>query len=220
MTTKVSGLPGKIAAGSGWHPFSMSVSNASGNDYKRVDFALFAATESAKNWNEDTSHLTLQFQNPDTGKWVDISLDENDPDAGYLGWTSVKAHESFTLKLRLDIDAKADAGKGYVLGFGVYADSKGECVLSGGDDNSYLFEVLAAGSTGGGSAQPDSGGQKPLPAKPAGDLQLTGGDLAETGSSSMLPTIAIVGGVAVALGAGGMFVLRRRKAGTPGGLAS
>ncbi|WP_408996512.1 LAETG motif-containing sortase-dependent surface protein [Streptomyces europaeiscabiei] len=38
-------------------------------------------------------------------------------------------------------------------------------------------------------------------------------DLAETGPSSALPVIGIVGGVAVAAGAGAMFLVRRRKAG-------
>ncbi|WP_308295521.1 LAETG motif-containing sortase-dependent surface protein [Streptomyces sp. MUM 178J] len=39
------------------------------------------------------------------------------------------------------------------------------------------------------------------------------GNLAETGSSSALPQIALAGGAAVALGAGAVFVVRRRKAG-------
>ncbi|SEG42321.1 LPXTG-motif cell wall anchor domain-containing protein [Actinacidiphila yanglinensis] len=218
LTTTISGLPGKVAAGSGWHPFGLAVKNSSAKDYKRVDFALFAATVSAKDWNEDTSHLKVQFQNPDTGKWVAISLDENDPDANYLGYTEVKGHDSFTLKLRLNVDAKAPAGEGYVFGAGVYADDQGQCAISGGD-NFYTFDVLAAGSASGGGAVPTTGGEKPLPAKPAGDTELATGNLAETGSSSALPTIAGVGGAVVVLGAGAVFLVRRRKTGTPGGLA-
>jgi LPXTG-motif cell wall-anchored protein len=42
---------------------------------------------------------------------------------------------------------------------------------------------------------------------------LPSGNLAETGSSSALPVIGLVGGVAVVAGAGAMFVVRRRKAG-------
>ncbi|MFF2807928.1 LAETG motif-containing sortase-dependent surface protein [Streptomyces sp. NPDC058000] len=38
------------------------------------------------------------------------------------------------------------------------------------------------------------------------------GNLAETGSSSALPTIALVGGVAMAAGAGAIISVRRRKA--------
>lgn len=39
------------------------------------------------------------------------------------------------------------------------------------------------------------------------------GSLAETGSSSALPMIGLVGGVAVVAGAGAVFVVRRRKTG-------
>jgi len=52
------------------------------------------------------------------------------------------------------------------------------------------------------------------PIKNVNDVDATG-SLAETGSSSALPMIGLTGGLAVALGAGAVFVVRRRKGGTP-----
>ncbi|MEV7982044.1 LAETG motif-containing sortase-dependent surface protein [Streptomyces sp. NPDC086519] len=50
--------------------------------------------------------------------------------------------------------------------------------------------------------------------KPQGDISdLPTGNLADTGSSSALPVIGLVGGVAVVVGAGAVVLVRRRKAG-------
>jgi LPXTG-motif cell wall-anchored protein len=46
----------------------------------------------------------------------------------------------------------------------------------------------------------------------AGTPQVTG-NLAETGSSSALPMVGLVGGFAVVAGTGAVFAVRRRKAG-------
>ncbi|WP_327290493.1 LAETG motif-containing sortase-dependent surface protein [Streptomyces sp. NBC_01198] len=220
LTADITGLPAQIKAGSGWHGFSLAVANSSGTDYRRVDFGLFATQVDSDTWNSDTSHLKLEFQNPDTGDWAAVSLDEDDPGAGYLGYTEVKPHASFKLKARIQVDAKAKASDGFAVGFGIYADDKGKCVEAGGDNGVAEFAVVAAdGSTGGDSGGDGSGtgtqtGSKtPLPVKPAGDTQLntSGGDLAETGSSSATPAIAAVGAAVVVIGAGTVFLVRRRK---------
>lgn len=213
LTADISGLPAQIKAGSGWHEFGLAVANSSGTDYRRVDFGLFATQIDSDTWDADTSHLKLEFQNPDTGAWTTVSLADDDPTAGYLGYTEVKPHASFKLKARIQVDAKAKASEGFVIGIGVYADDKGRCVQAGGDNGVAEFAVVAAdGSTGGGSGT-QTGGQKPLPPKPVGDTHLNpnGGDLAETGSSSATPTIAAVGGAVIVLGAGTVFLVRRRK---------
>ncbi|WP_234375800.1 LAETG motif-containing sortase-dependent surface protein [Streptomyces sp. CB01373] len=215
LHTSLSGLPSKIVAGSGFHNFKLNVKNSGKNAYKRVDLGVFAAQIDEKNFEFNTSYLTLQFKDPATGKWVDISLDERDEGAGYLGYTDVQAKESFSIDLRLSIGNKAPAGMGFAISIGMYADDKGNCVYSS-DNDSYQFDVLAAGSKQGnpGDAKPQ-GGKKPLPVKPAGDNQIVPeGHLAETGSSSALPMIALAGGAAVAVGAGAVFVVRRRKAGS------
>ncbi|MFI1292168.1 LAETG motif-containing sortase-dependent surface protein [Streptomyces sp. NPDC020792] len=220
LRTSLTGLPSKVVAGSGFHNFKLNVKNTGDNAYKRVDLGVFAVLVDDKNFSDTTSHLTLQFKDPSTGQWVNISLKENDDAAYYLGYTDVRPKESFSIDLRLSVDKKAPAGMGFAISIGAYADDKGNCVSST-DEDFYVFDVLAAGSNPGKptDAKPQ-GGRKPLPAKPAGDKQIVPqGHLAETGSSSALPMIALAGGAAVAVGAGAVFVVRRRKAGSGAAMA-
>ncbi|MDI1456468.1 LAETG motif-containing sortase-dependent surface protein [Streptomyces sp. NPDC003388] len=213
LHTTLSGLPSKIVAGSGFHGFKLNVNNTGDRAYQRVDLGIFAAQMDEKDYFIDTSHLTLQYKDPSSGKWVGISLDENDEGAGYLGYTDVKAHESFSIEMRLAVDKSAPAGLGYAISIGMYADDKGNCVFSG-DDSYYEFDILKAGTAPGhpGDAKPQ-GGKKPLPEhQPTGNNKIEPqGHLAQTGSSSALPSIALAGGAAVAIGAGAVFVVRRRK---------
>ncbi|KAK1181253.1 LPXTG cell wall anchor domain-containing protein [Streptomyces sp. NBS 14/10] len=217
LTTTIAGLPSKVVAGSGFHGFKFQVKNDSDKSLKRVDFGVFAGTADSKHPDGTGKFLTLQYKDPDTGAWTSISTDENDPGAGYIGYTDVRAHETITLDMRLSVSAKAlGDGFGYALTFGVYTDDEGNCVFSTGDY--YEFDVLPAGSKPGhippAEPKPEpQGGKKPLP-KPAGDTKINPkGSLAETGSSSALPTIAVIGGVAMAAGAGAVFVVRRRRSG-------
>ncbi|WP_329836485.1 LAETG motif-containing sortase-dependent surface protein [Streptomyces sp. BE133] len=54
-------------------------------------------------------------------------------------------------------------------------------------------------------------------AKPAGNpTGLVPGSLAETGSASAVPVFAAAGGAAAVLGAGAMFIVRRRRSGDTG----
>ncbi|MFF1401957.1 LAETG motif-containing sortase-dependent surface protein [Streptomyces sp. NPDC058294] len=213
LHTTLSGLPSKIVAGSGFHGFELNVSNSGPHAYQRVDLGVFTAQMDEKNYFVDTTHLVLQYKDPSSRKWVDISLDENDEGAGYLGYTDVKAKESFSIDLRLAVDKTAPAGLGYAISIGMYADDAGNCVFSG-DDSFYEFDILKAGSAPSepGDAKPQ-GGNKPLPRKPAGDNKIEPqGHLAQTGSNSALPAIALTGGAAVAVGAGAVFLVRRRRA--------
>ncbi|WP_260848614.1 LPXTG cell wall anchor domain-containing protein [Streptomyces sp. SLBN-118] len=216
LQTSLSGLPSKIVAGSGYHEFKLNVSNKGESSYKRVDLGVFAAQIDEDTWNEVTGHLSLQYKDPESGKWTAISLDENDEGAGYLGYTDVKAKESFSIDLRLSVDKSAPAGFGYAISIGIYADDKGNCVFS--DDESYYeFDILAAGAKPGDvdDAEPQEGGKKPLPSKkPAGNTEIQPqGNLASTGSNSMLPTVGIAGGIAIVAGAGVVFAMKRRRSG-------
>ncbi|MFD8912042.1 LPXTG cell wall anchor domain-containing protein [Streptomyces sp. NPDC059575] len=213
LSTGLSGLPSKIVAGSGFHNFKMNVKNSGTHTYKRVDLGVFAMTmsESEDDFSTD-NYLTLQYKDPSTGTWTDISTDEDDDAQGYLGYTDIQAKESFSIDLRLAVDAKAPAGFGFAMSIGMYADDKGDC-FQAGDENFYDFDVLKAGAAPGKptEAKPQ-GGRKPLPAKPSGNTQISPqGHLAETGASSVLPLFALSGGAAVALGAGAVFAVRRRK---------
>ncbi|MEV6394132.1 LAETG motif-containing sortase-dependent surface protein [Streptomyces sp. NPDC051907] len=214
LRTSLDGLPSKIVAGSGFHQFELNVSNKGKNAYKRVDLGVFTAQVDEDTWEDTTGHLTLQYKDPESGKWIDISLDEDDAGAGYLGYTDVKAKETFTVDLRVSVDKSAPAGFGYAMSIGIYADDEGNCVYA--DDESYYeFDILASGTKPGDveDAKPQEGGKKPLPStKPAGDKEIkVEGNLAETGSDSMVPVIGIVGGIAVVAGAGVMFAMKRRR---------
>ncbi|BDH08787.1 LPXTG cell wall anchor domain-containing protein [Streptomyces seoulensis] len=215
LHTSLSGLPSKIVAGSGFHGFKLNVKNSGSHSYKRVDLGVFAAAVGDEELDDATDHLTLQYQDPSTGDWNDISVAMDDDAAGYLGYTDVKAKESFSIDLRLAVDKKAPAGFGFAISIGSYADDEGNCVYAS-DDDFYEFDILAAGTSAGpvdDSTPKPQGGSKPLPTtKPAGNTEIVPeGHLAETGAGSALPVIALAGGAAVALGVGAVFVVRRRR---------
>ncbi|MEU1277887.1 LAETG motif-containing sortase-dependent surface protein [Streptomyces sp. NPDC005805] len=217
LRTGLAGLPSKVVAGSGFHSFRLTVKNTGDTAYERVDLGVFAALIDDEEFFVNTRYLTLQFQDPASGAWKSISLDENDAGAGYLGHTGVAAGESFSVGMRLSVAADAPSGLGFALSIGVYADDEGNCVYAG-DDSFYQFDVLAAGTKPGDVDESEpQGGSKPLPGKPSGDTPIDPkGTLAETGSDSALPLFALAGGAAVAVGAGAVFVVRRRGAGAAG----
>lgn len=214
LHTSLSGLPDKIVAGSGFHSFKLNVSNKGKNDYKRVDLGVFTGQIDEEDWDISGEHLTLQYQDPESGKWVDISLDAYDEGAGYLGFTDVKPKESFSINLRLNVDKSAPAGLAYAISIGAYVNDKGNCVIA--DDEAYYeFTIVAAGGNAGepNEAKPQ-GGKKPLPAKPVGNTEIKPvGSLAQTGSSSMMPALGMAGGIAIVAGAGVVFALKRRRSG-------
>ncbi|WP_413799826.1 LAETG motif-containing sortase-dependent surface protein [Streptomyces iranensis] len=214
LSTTLVGLPSKVVAGSGFHGFKFQVKNESDRAYQRVDFGVFAGTVHESAPDGTGKYLTLQYKDPESGAWKAISTDESDPGSGYIGYTDVRPHETLTVDLRLSVAKSAPEGFGYAISVGVYADDEGNCVYSTGEY--YEFDVLKAGSTPGDVPPADpkpQGGKKPLPHKPKGDTEISPqGSLAETGSSSALPMIAVIGGVAMAAGGGAVFVVRRRRA--------
>ncbi|MEV7680845.1 LAETG motif-containing sortase-dependent surface protein [Streptomyces sp. NPDC088341] len=217
LRTAVSGLPEKIVAGSGFHALKLNVTNKSDEDLERVDFGVFASRlvdeEPGDGTGQETGrYLALQFKDPESGVWEDISLDEEDENYGYIGYTEVKAKQSYTIDLRLSVAKSAPAGPGVVFSIGLYSDSDGNCVIED-NDTFYEFEILGAGADPGepNEAEPQEGGKKPLP-KPTGDNEIKPqGSLAETGSSSMVPVIGMAGAIAIVAGAGVVFALRRRQ---------
>ncbi|MFI5903536.1 LPXTG cell wall anchor domain-containing protein [Streptomyces cyaneofuscatus] len=215
LRTSLSGLPSEVVAGSGFHGFKLNVENKGDKAYKRVDLGLIAAQIDDDSWLPNTDHLTLQFKNPETGAWTDISLDQDDEVIGYIGYTDIRAKESFSIDLRLSVDKKAPEGFGFAFIIGLYADEEGNCVYPE-SEQFYEFDVLAAGTDAGepNEAEPQTGGKKPVPVKPVGNTEIKPeGTLAQTGSDSNLPVIATIGTVAILAGAGVVFALGRRRKG-------
>ncbi|MGW7405168.1 LAETG motif-containing sortase-dependent surface protein [Streptomyces sp. NPDC054833] len=213
VSADIKGLPGKIVAGDGFHNFKLVVTNDSKADIKGV--AFYAEVE---NYELDESkylspYVDLEFKNPEDNSWDRIGSDDWAGDY-FFYVEKLKSGASQSIDLRVSIDAKAPAGDAYSFGSGAYLDNvKGQdCIAEGWAQ--YDFEVLKAGSSNPepGDATPSDNGSKDSPKKPQGDVSdLPTGNLAETGSSSALPVLGLVGGVAVVAGAGAVFVVRRRR---------
>jgi LPXTG-motif cell wall-anchored protein len=107
------------------------------------------------------------------------------------------------------VKSTAPVGAGFTLGAGLYVGDK-DCL--GFSDVAYKFKIVNSGESG---STPQTGGTAPVPSmkpadNPAGKVS---GSLAETGSSSAVPVFATAGGAAIVLGAGAMFIVRRRRNG-------
>ncbi|MDN3252319.1 LAETG motif-containing sortase-dependent surface protein [Streptomyces sp. MA25(2023)] len=220
VSADIKGLPGKIVAGDGYHPFELVVTNESKTDVKEV--AFYAEVENYEFEDESkflSSYVDLEFKNPETGAWDRVGDDDWAGDYFFF-MEKLKAKATQTVDMRLSVDAKAPAGDAYSFAFGAYLDDIDgqECIAAGWSQ--YDFQILASGSgnPNPGTAKPSDKGDdkdgKISVKQPQGDVsKLPTGSLAETGSSSALPTIGLVGGLAVVVGAGAVFVVRRRKAG-------
>jgi LPXTG-motif cell wall-anchored protein len=210
VDVSITGLPGKIAAGSGWHKFSLDVLNDSDSTLNDLDF--FAGASPDKNGEElfKSKQVRLQAWDPDSKTWAD--LNEGGYAVGYVGYTDeLKPGYEVDIPLRIDVKPSAPVGSGFSLGATIYGDNDAAC--TGFGEVSYKFQIVAAGTDTDG-AKPQEGGKAPVTGtKPDSNTPEVDGSLAETGSSSALPVIGLVGGVAVVAGAGVVVVARRRKAG-------
>ncbi|WP_171117556.1 MULTISPECIES: LAETG motif-containing sortase-dependent surface protein [unclassified Streptomyces] len=222
LTASISGLPNQIVAGSGWHEFEFVVTNDSDKDLEKVWVEAF--TEYSDDTNEDASLAfdLAEIQYKLDGKWTSNYQDYFEDEDGKFHFTgtfvglldSLEKHSTTTMDLRVRVNKDAPAGASFALSQAVYAGEESTCYFNG---DFYDFTVLAAGSKPSDNvddAKPS--GEKPDlndGTKPQGSVKEITGNLAETGSSSALPMIGLVGGVAVVAGAGAVFVVRRKKAG-------
>jgi LPXTG-motif cell wall-anchored protein len=205
------GLPSKIVAGSGWHGFTFRVSNMTDTAFESVSADLYAF---AFAYDEDTTEITkyLRVQYSDGSGWHDVDTSVSAQDALSFGDAgAIAPGKHADVKLRLKVDAKAPTGIGGSVAFATSVNADGVCGFSVPEDQEYRFEILAAG-TKPGTVPPATSSPRPsnTPAPQASSTPLAG-SLAETGSSSMLPTLGLVGGVAVLAGAGVVYSVRRRK---------
>ncbi|MYR62933.1 LPXTG cell wall anchor domain-containing protein [Streptomyces sp. SID625] len=216
LTIAVSGLPGKIVAGSGWHAFKLTAANHSDRPLGQVQWLALVDNESMSENEKDwlSTYALLEYRNPKTGKWESLA-DEVD-NGIYFGETPLGAKQTVDINLRVNITAKAPAGAGYTVGLGGYVDQDKNCVHNA--FGYYAFSVLKPGSPNGnpGDARPGTGDKPAGGKRPQGGAEVipATGTLAETGSSSMVPVLGLVGGVAIVAGAGVVFAVRRRKGAT------
>ncbi|MCT2546383.1 MULTISPECIES: LAETG motif-containing sortase-dependent surface protein [Streptomyces] len=211
LDISVNGLPGRIARGSGWHKFKMNVYNSSKSAVKEIDYFAGASSDEEGNDLFRSRQVSLQALDPETGTWVELS--EDGRAVGYVGRSDeIPAGYEVDIALRVNVRPTAPVGAGFTLGAGLYVGDK-DC--AGVSDIAYRFKIVRSGGSG---STPQTGGSAPVPAakpadNPAGKVS---GSLAETGSSSALPVFATAGGAALVLGAGAMFIVRRRRSGDAG----
>jgi LPXTG-motif cell wall-anchored protein len=211
VDVSITGLPGKIAVGSGWHKFSLNVLNSSDSTLQDLDFLAGASSDVDGADLFKSKQVQLQAWNPDAKVWE--NLDEEGYAVGFVGYTDeLKPDYEVNVPLRINVKSSAPVGAGFSLGATIYGDNDAEC--TGFGEVAYKFQIVAAGTDTDGT-KPQEGGKAPVTdQKPdKSNTPQVDGSLAETGSSSALPTIGLVGGLAIAAGAGAVFVVRRRKAG-------
>ncbi|WP_435226065.1 LAETG motif-containing sortase-dependent surface protein [Streptomyces sp. Tue6028] len=211
VDVSITGLPGKIAVGSGWHKFSLNVANNSESTLSDLGFFAGASSDKAGEDLFQSKKVQLQAYNPDEKVWEDV--DSEGYAVGFVGYTDeLKPDYEVNIPMRINVKSSAPVGAGFSLGASIYGDADGEC--TGFGEVAYKFQIVAAGTDTDGT-KPQEGGKVPVSDKPAdkGNTPEVDGSLAETGSSSALPMIGLVGGVAVVAGAGAVYVVRRRNSG-------
>ncbi|WP_053142733.1 LPXTG cell wall anchor domain-containing protein [Streptomyces ambofaciens] len=207
----MSGLPGSIAAGSGWHEFSLNVANNSDSTLRDLEYLAGASADLDGEELFESKKVGLQAWNPEDKAWE--NLDEFGYAVGYIGYTDELAPGyEVDIAMRINVRADAPVGAGFTLGATIYGDTDGEC--TGFGDVAYKFQIVAAGTDTEGT-EPQEGGKAPVAVeKPAAGTPEVTGSLAETGAGSALPMIGLVGGLALVVGGGAVFAVRRRKAGS------
>ncbi|WP_037574184.1 LPXTG cell wall anchor domain-containing protein [Phaeacidiphilus oryzae] len=222
LKISVAGLPGRIARGSGWHVFKLTLDNPTKKSITGVDLVAGVFNPNSGDPFAD-KQLKLQAYDWDAKQWFDVG--DSSSSIGYLGPGDLPANTSADVRLRLNVESAAPLGLTVALGYGAYPDKADDCIAEA--SGIEKFKVVSAGSGTGGTATSEPGGQVPPPARQASDdrtknhaiparttqAALTG-SLAHTGSPSQLPLIGGIGGAAIVAGAGALLVVRRRKAGS------
>ncbi|MFF8956387.1 LPXTG cell wall anchor domain-containing protein [Streptomyces sp. NPDC014894] len=208
----INGLPGEIAAGSGWRSFTLDVRNTSSQTLLTAAYYAGASADRMGDELFTSGQVRLQAFDEESGGWQDLRGPDGEA-VGFAGWSDeLKPGHEVSLPLRIDVRAGAPAGAGFALGAGVYRYGEDDCMGDG--EVAYRFRIAEAGADTDGT-EPQEGGKVPVPTqKPvvgSGTGSKVTGSLAATGSDSALPAIGVAGGVAVLTGAGVVFALRRRR---------
>ncbi|MET8941742.1 LAETG motif-containing sortase-dependent surface protein [Streptomyces rubiginosohelvolus] len=216
LTSKVTGLPDKLVAGTSTD-FSLRVTNGSDRHMDEV-LAFVSVHATDKSGLKDTGKFfRLQWSTKSAPKWQNAEADDYIDGVGAL-----KPGAHADVKLRLTLDKATPAGNGVAFFAADFFNEDGSC---GGapDLDMYEFDVKAAGSKPGKTEdvkpsttpRPGNTGTTPQGSASATPASTgTNGSLAATGSSSATTSIALAGGAAVLLGAAAVFVVRRRKTGS------
>ncbi|WP_307661625.1 hypothetical protein [Streptomyces sp. V1I1] len=211
LKVALKGFPEKIVAGSGWKNFKFTIKNTGKKDLKQVN--VYTVATMLADADKDTDRLIEKYAHFEYrgkgGKWINDFAGSGFNNGFFIGQFRLDAGKSASVDLRVKIDKGAPTGDGLAIAAGGY--QKGDTCYDNGDV--YPFQVLKAGSIPGDVDDSKPNGDKPKDVKPQGEakeIPVTG-NLAETGSSSILPTVGIAGGIAVVAGAGVVFAMKRRR---------
>ncbi|MEV5794221.1 LAETG motif-containing sortase-dependent surface protein [Streptomyces sp. NPDC052192] len=209
LTSSLTGLPQRIVAGGGWTAFKYNVSNH--GDRAIADITpLIGVAAAGWDGRDYSGKITVQVLDKASGSWKEVAGAAGE--GGTFTPFSLNAGASTSYQLRLSVSGRVPDAVGITAGFAQYADDAGCWIADDPNGWIYEFAILAAGSDAGDppDSKPQTGGAKEI--KDVKKVDATG-SLAETGSSSALPTIAVAGGIAVVAGAGALIVVRRRRSG-------
>ncbi|MFF9913957.1 LPXTG cell wall anchor domain-containing protein [Streptomyces sp. NPDC013457] len=200
--------PKKVVAG-GSAEFKLRVTN----DSKQTLDAAYVTTDLLAEKDSLLDHAKLEW-GPLNSEWADL-----DAEHGFIDLETMKPGEKVDLLVRLTVDAKAPKSEAMFVAEAGYDNKDGSCGYIA--EGAFVgFDVAAkakdeekpsTGSTGGSTSGGNTGTTQ------QGGTSTTSvtstGQLAKTGANDVMPQFALAGAAAVALGAGAMFVVRRRKAG-------
>lgn len=220
LRVAVNKVPAQLVAGGAWTRFTMTLDNTTGKAMEQVQ--PFLHVSSSQDVDRPYWELDTEYRDIKTGTWKTFHDAET---RTLFGSFAIGAHKSVTLELRTRVVKNAKPGSGFMLAAGDYRNRDGSC---GSAKETWVdFKMLPAGSK---PTQPPA--TKPgQSGKPGGDAAQTGqnathggatggsdggagpqgGQLAQTGSPTALPTVALAGGAAMAVGAGAVFGSRRRR---------
>ncbi|WP_284435018.1 LPXTG cell wall anchor domain-containing protein [Streptomyces sp. TUS-ST3] len=208
LHSSLTGLPDSIVAGSGWTNFKFNVSNSGDEAIKDIQPIVGVG---AVDWDFEKDYSDLvTVQVKQGGAWVDVATQFGE--GGSFNAFSLDGGDSVSYQLRVKVDREVPSAIGIAIGLAQYQDDKGCWISEDENFGIYYFEVLPAGSDPGKpNDAPQTGGKSPISDVRGVDVD---GKLAETGSSSALPVLGLVGGFAVVAGSGVVFAVKRRKGAT------
>ncbi|MFF7846959.1 peptidase [Streptomyces sp. NPDC007910] len=208
--------------------FSMRVTNTSDRALDLVDVYANASRLilPGEDVDEDTDFtkwsIPVEWSSADVLEWTPVSDEFESIEVGKL---AKGAH--YDVKLRLTAAADSPAGQGMAFAYAEYENNDGTCGMA--LDGAHAgFDILAKGDKPKPTPTPSPSTSTPAPAPSTGNTGNTNttqqggssstpvnnGTLAATGANDVLPQLGLAAAGAVALGAGAVFVARRRKAGT------
>ncbi|MFF9341537.1 LAETG motif-containing sortase-dependent surface protein [Streptomyces sp. NPDC014773] len=215
--------PASVTAGTS-AVFSLTVGNTSGEKLDDVNAYVLAGLvpNSAKAPKEldgedfgdaeaFVRYTTVEWSSASHPAWTKLRMLE----LGAIELGELAKGGEADVKLRLTVAADAPAGAGVVSVSGDYDNEDGACGYT--EDEDAYFDVVGAAAGTGPSPSPSTPAATSSPAPaPSSNGSVPqggrGGELAETGSSDVLPRVGAAAGAALVLGAGAVFVARRRKA--------